>query len=364
MKFFSNESKENDGPDYDRTNVATSEPVAVPQQRAGSPWTNAPGSTDDEPDDRDRRDSTTFSDISDKDTDRLGDDDPRHDHPDTGTEPYGEDDLTATTADRDDTAPADGTLKDDGTFDSPRAVEPATGEPLSDRDTGSPADSALTDRETDTGRETDTDRDVDADLDADTDRETGSYSETDPDADPDRVTDPDRATGGDTPTGTADTDTFADAGTAPVTTDRSETATDTDATPVDADDASASPAGSPVDAVPVAAAVAVPAAATAGTGSAAAGTGSATGTDPASPDRLFADSDAFAGRFREIQLRFVDSPKDATAEAAALVAEAVDQLTSALNEQKNRLASDSDDTEKLRVELRGYRDLMNRLLAL
>jgi hypothetical protein len=81
-------------------------------------------------------------------------------------------------------------------------------------------------------------------------------------------------------------------------------------------------------------------------------------------DRLFADGDSFAERFREIQLVFVDTPKEATAQAAALVAEAVDAVTAALNQQKDALAANSDDTEKLRVELRGYRDLLNRITTL
>src|SRR3954466_6637724 len=42
MKFFSNEAKEND-PGYERSDVATSDPVPVPQQRAGSPWNDTPG---------------------------------------------------------------------------------------------------------------------------------------------------------------------------------------------------------------------------------------------------------------------------------------------------------------------------------
>jgi hypothetical protein len=82
---------------------------------------------------------------------------------------------------------------------------------------------------------------------------------------------------------------------------------------------------------------------------------------------LFVTQDAtgFRERWREVQLRFVDDPKQATAEAGALVDEAVDKLTASLREQRGRLSSGtSDDTEHLRVELRGYRDLLNRLLGL
>ena len=81
-------------------------------------------------------------------------------------------------------------------------------------------------------------------------------------------------------------------------------------------------------------------------------------------DRLLPDGDAFTERFRDIQLRFVDEPKAATAEAATLVGEAVDKLTSSLKAQRDSLGGNADDTEKLRVELRAYRDILNRLLAL
>ena len=126
---------------------------------------------------------------------------------------------------------------------------------------------------------------------------------------------------------------------------------------------------------PVAAAGAVGAAGAAG----AAGSRS-DDTDAASADRerkpgsvsepdlgsLFGTDDAqtFKNRWRDVQLRFVDSPKDATTEAAAMVDEAVDKLTASLKAQKSKLANESEDTEKLRIELRGYRDMLNRILDL
>jgi len=77
------------------------------------------------------------------------------------------------------------------------------------------------------------------------------------------------------------------------------------------------------------------------------------------------DAQAFQERWRDVQLRFVDSPKEATAEAAGLVDEAVDRLAASLREQKGKLAGGgAEDTEKLRVELRAYRDLLNRILGL
>ena len=85
-----------------------------------------------------------------------------------------------------------------------------------------------------------------------------------------------------------------------------------------------------------------------------------------SNDRLFpgADTDPLRERWRDVQLRFVDDPKGATDEAARLVDEAVDKLTAALRQQRGALAKGSDDTETLRQELRGYREILNRLLGL
>ncbi|MEV6598317.1 hypothetical protein AB0M36_15770 [Actinoplanes sp. NPDC051346] len=88
------------------------------------------------------------------------------------------------------------------------------------------------------------------------------------------------------------------------------------------------------------------------------------GTDQ--PENFFAagDAQAFQERWREVQLRFVDSPKEATTEAAGLVDEAVEKLTASLRSRKEDLGGDSDDTEALRVQLRGYRDILNRILGL
>jgi hypothetical protein len=77
------------------------------------------------------------------------------------------------------------------------------------------------------------------------------------------------------------------------------------------------------------------------------------------------DAQSFQERWRDVQLRFVDSPKEATAEAAKLVDEAVDKLADSLRSQKGQFGGESsEDTEKLRVELRGYRDILNRIIAL
>ena len=92
----------------------------------------------------------------------------------------------------------------------------------------------------------------------------------------------------------------------------------------------------------------------------------ATAGPPAAPDKLFDQDDAraFQERWRDVQLRFVDSPKDAAGEAAKLVDEAVERLTASLRSQREGLYRDTEDTEQLRVQLRGYRDILNRILGL
>ena len=81
---------------------------------------------------------------------------------------------------------------------------------------------------------------------------------------------------------------------------------------------------------------------------------------------LFDESDAqtYRERWRDVQLRFVDSPKDAAREAAAMFDEAVEKLTANVRTRKDSLTQDSDDTEQLRVQLRGFRDMINRILDL
>jgi hypothetical protein len=333
MKFFSNEAKEND-PGYDRSDVATSEPVAVPQQRAGSPWNDTPGesSTDyrepqhrsDDPDSPSDVDSASDADLRDdrdlRDEDaeiaeqelRDGTDERPENRPEEPeaeqlsepiTTTYGPDgtvthsddpvDLDLDDSRTDDPADTgetkldevkaeDEAIKDEGTFDSPEAVEPATGEAIDDEDDNH-------------GKEPKAVEDHEADADYD----------------------------------------------APVAVDPE---------PVPALGTDEPAADEPASDEPVVAAVPV---------------GATPGSLPATPvDRLFADGDAFGERFRDIQLRFVDSPKEAVADAATLVGEAVDKLTAALSSQKDALGGDSDDTEQLRVQLRGYRDLLNRLTGL
>ncbi|HET8660505.1 MAG TPA: hypothetical protein VFM55_16065 [Micromonosporaceae bacterium] len=72
-------------------------------------------------------------------------------------------------------------------------------------------------------------------------------------------------------------------------------------------------------------------------------------------------------RWREVQLRFVDDPRSAADQARALLDDTVEELTGALRSHREELASwgsgAGDDTERLRVAVRQYRELLDRLLA-
>jgi hypothetical protein len=361
MKFFSNEAAK-DNPDYDEDREhakhAAAEPAAVPQQRGGSPWSDAPGNPDaldpsrandsSRTDDASRADDSLRADDPSR-TDSLRSDDPSRtddslraddfsrtrddsdltapDHRDNGDEPYRDLDGPATETSTTTTYGPDGTVtstetdklvgepvagdavKDDGSFDSPKAVEPATGEPLD----GDTLDGDKVDGEKD-DKYNKFDNSVD-DLDLDLER-----SDDPAKADSSLVSADDK------------------------TDDKVET---TDTTPIVTE--------------PTAGVAAVPATIPATPAPAATPTPVAT---PAPTDRIFADGDSFTDRFREVQLKFVDNPKEATDEAATLVTEVIDKLSETLKGQQKALAGDSDDTEKLRVELRGYRDILNRLLAL
>jgi hypothetical protein len=385
MRFFSNDSKDSsdDRPDVDVQDRAEqvnpdqahddypehvqSDPVSVPQQRAGSPWSSAPDtadSSDAELADDERRDGTTdappFHEPSPQPTafgastvggavaasatanpqndtwtatDRdaaadsgVGDD--RSVAPgdgvvrdDDGTDTPGAhriepvevplDDREAEHRVEDPTPPdtsltgttgAGAALKDDGGFDDPKAVDPATSEPL------------------------------------DSSAASGGVLKDDGGFDDPKAVDP--AT--DEPLDPA----AAAAGTAAVA-----------AVPVGAAAASSTTSSS----ADSSASAAAPSASADADGDRKPGSVSA-------PDlgSLFDKDDAkgFQERWRDVQLRFVDSPKDATTEAAALVDEAVDRLTAGLKAQKGKLTQGSEDTEQLRVELRGYRDMLNRILDL
>ncbi|GAA2517349.1 hypothetical protein [Winogradskya humida] len=260
----------------------------------------------------------------------------------------------------------DAALKDEGTFKDPEAVDPVTDEPLTsstDEAFGSAADSEY-------------DAASDSDRDSTTDLADGKHHAADEDdTDVDGAHDTDTAFSGAHDIdgdGKADEDVTGTAVVADETDKSDEVAgvTDlrnkTDENPTDENSGLDEPivaepahVGTAADDTTPPAVVPVPVGA------------STTTTTPAAasadgPDTFFKAEDA-AGlkeRWRDVQLRFVDSPKEATEDAAKMVEEAVEKLTASLKARKDGLAGESDDTETLRVQLRGYRDILNRILGL
>jgi len=94
----------------------------------------------------------------------------------------------------------------------------------------------------------------------------------------------------------------------------------------------------------------------------------------ATPDPLWPDAEVarFEGRWREVQLGFVDDPRHAADEARSLLDEVVDRLTQAIADRRRELDSwrdgggngrGGDDTEAMLAAVRRYRRLMDQLLA-
>lgn len=78
---------------------------------------------------------------------------------------------------------------------------------------------------------------------------------------------------------------------------------------------------------------------------------------------------ALRDRWRDVQLRFVDDPNAAAAEADSLVGEAIETLQTQLAMQRTDLAAwrnrndGGDDTERLRVAVQRYREFLDRVLG-
>ncbi|MEH1015903.1 hypothetical protein V6U90_22675 [Micromonospora sp. CPCC 206060] len=83
---------------------------------------------------------------------------------------------------------------------------------------------------------------------------------------------------------------------------------------------------------------------------------------------FLSDTQEYRDRWREVQLRFVDDPRAAAGEAREVVGDAIEAVARALASRRNELdgwqQSGSDDTEQLRMVVRRYRDLLDRLLGL
>lgn len=79
-------------------------------------------------------------------------------------------------------------------------------------------------------------------------------------------------------------------------------------------------------------------------------------------------SERFTNRWQEIQTSFVDQPRNAAAEADALVADLMHRLAASFSDERERLEAQWDrgddvSTEDLRVALTRYRSFFDRLLS-
>ncbi|WP_051712412.1 hypothetical protein [Spirillospora albida] len=88
------------------------------------------------------------------------------------------------------------------------------------------------------------------------------------------------------------------------------------------------------------------------------------------PERLLdpSDSERFRQRWREVQSGFVDDPAEAVRRADELAGEVTDALGRAVAAHRRALSEapapgrdERPDTERLRLALRGYRDLLDRV---
>ena len=385
MRFFSNDAREStdeqsaDDPAHERTgddqvqdrageqdderpDRVQSDPVAVPHQRPGSPWSDSPSAADaDAAPGRDDSDAPAFHEPAPQPTafgaSTVGGavaasaganpDNDRWDATDrvsSADKGVGDDAVVA---------PGDGVVTSStttyagDTADSAPDTVPATWTEKKDaddeRDRGEPddvVDVPLDDKDSATAADRETDQDANRD-DSVTTFDDPDTTKTEALKDDGTFDDPKVA---DTEVAESDTGPLKDDGGF----DDPQAVDPVTETPLDQD---SEPGQSTPDSTP-------PAVVAAPVPTAAVGT-------PGPADTLFDQDDAraFQERWRDVQLRFVDSPKEAAADAAKLVDEAVEKLTAGLRAQRDGLHNDTEDTEQLRVQLRGYREILNRILS-
>lgn len=71
-------------------------------------------------------------------------------------------------------------------------------------------------------------------------------------------------------------------------------------------------------------------------------------------------------RFDQLKMDFIEHPKETVSKAEALAKEAVERMTSTMNDRLNRIHSElgdgkEDDTERMRVAMNRYREFMDSL---
>jgi hypothetical protein len=93
--------------------------------------------------------------------------------------------------------------------------------------------------------------------------------------------------------------------------------------------------------------------------------------DVAAGHIAFWDDDAvrhFRAAWHEVKAEFVDDPETALTRAHDLLTDAVNELTEALLAERDELdplrGSGTPDTESMRMAMRGYREFLDRILAL
>jgi hypothetical protein len=78
--------------------------------------------------------------------------------------------------------------------------------------------------------------------------------------------------------------------------------------------------------------------------------------------------DGYRDRWQQIQLRFIDDPRRAADQARTLTGDVCQGLTDTLDRHRTELErwqhAQLDDTEELRIAVRRYRELLDRLFAL
>src|SRR5918994_7438239 len=87
--------------------------------------------------------------------------------------------------------------------------------------------------------------------------------------------------------------------------------------------------------------------------------------DPHS-DALLGDDADFTRRWDQAQATFVDDPRRAVSEAAALVEDVLARLSDTFSAERERAEAnvqDGEETENLRIAMQQYREFFRRLLA-
>ncbi len=87
--------------------------------------------------------------------------------------------------------------------------------------------------------------------------------------------------------------------------------------------------------------------------------------EPLMPEQ---QSESFVARWQEIQVSFVDEPRESVAKADTLVADLMQRLAASFSTERDHLEAQWDrgddvSTEELRVALTRYRSFFDRLLS-